>query len=528
MPLVPFETCRAPTGMVCSVDHLASGAGVSMLWAGGTAADAAVAASAVLAVTTQHMCGMGGDLFALVSTGSGPPAALNASGHAGSGADPEKLRAQGLTEMPFRNNVHVTPVPGCVDGWLALHDRFGRLPLADVLEPARRYAANGFPAAPLLVAAVALVAKLPDAADYTEHGRLEVGDLVRRPGVARTLAAIAEHGRSAFYEGEFGDGLLALGQGEYSAEDLQRNQADWVEPITVDAWGRRLWTIPPNSQGYLTLAASWIADGLALPTDPTDPTWAHLTVEAARQAAYDRIDVLHDRADGAALVSPERLAPRRVAISTAEAAKLGEPRPRAGGTMYLCAADGDGMGVSLIQSNASGWGSHLIEPNTRIFLQNRGLGFSLERGHPAEYGPGRRPPHTLSPALVTSATPDNALDMVIGTMGGDGQPQVLLQLLARLLHADESPGAAIAAGRWVLTGGSTGFDTWDDRGRVRVSLEGHAPEGWDEGLRARGHDIDHAPPFSHAFGHAHVIRREGDHLAGASDPRALTGAAVGY
>ena len=529
MPLAPFETVRGPHGMVCSVDHLASSAGVAMLRAGGSAADAAVAASAVLAVTTQHMCGMGGDLFALVSQGNSAPAALNSSGRAGSGADAERLRADGFTDMPFRGDVRSVPVPGCVDGWLALHGRFGRLPLADVLEPARSYAADGFPAAPLLVAAVALVARLPDAADYTGAGRLSVGDLVRRPGVARALAAIAEGGRAAFYEGEFGEGLLALGAGEYTDDDLRTPLTDWVEPVRAEAWDRVLWTIPPNSQGYLTLASSRIASGLDLPADADDPLWAHLLVESARQASFDRLDVLHEHADGAALVSPDRLAPRRAAISPDRAAPLGPSPTAGGGTIYLCAADGDGMGVSLIQSNASGWGSHLVEPNTRIFLQNRGLGFSLVPGHPAEYGPRRRPPHTLSPALVTA--PDGSLDMVIGTMGGDGQPQTLLQLLARLLPGGAEPGDAVAAGRWTLTGGTTGFDTWSQRGAVTVTVEGHASPSWDDGLRARGHAVERVGAWAHAFGHAHVIRAaggpgSGGGWAGASDPRALTGAAA--
>jgi gamma-glutamyltranspeptidase/glutathione hydrolase len=200
----------------------------------------------------------------------------------------------------------------------------------------------------------------------------------------------------------------------------------------------------------------------------------------------------------------------------------------AGGTIYLCAVDGDRMGVSLIQSNASGWGSMLIVPGVRIFLQNRGLGFSLEPGHPAEYGPGKRPPHTLAPSLVTTLQDD--LAMTIGTMGGDSQPQVLLQLLARLLHNEQSPGDAIAAGRWALTDveDAIGFDTWASGGRVRVAVEGHAPPAWDDGLRSRGHQVTRADAFSHGFGHAHVIVNRGDHLAGASDPRALAGAAVGY
>jgi gamma-glutamyltranspeptidase/glutathione hydrolase len=159
----------------------------------------------------------------------------------------------------------------------------------------------------------------------------------------------------------------------------------------------------------------------------------------------------------------------------------------------------------------------------RVFLQNRGYGFNLVPGHPAEYGPGRRPPHTLSPALVTR--PSGELDMVLGTMGGDTQPQILLQLLARLLRNGESPGRAIAAGRWGLTGGATGFDTWVDHGRVRVAIEGQASPAWAEGLRARGHDVDVTGAFDHGFGHAHVIRVHEDVLAGASDPRPRSGGA---
>src|SRR5213082_2848483 len=211
MRLAPFFTRYAGNGMVCAVDHLAAQAGLGMLRAGGSAADAAVATSAVLAVTTQHMCGMGGDLFALVhSPGGTEPVALNASGRAGSGADPDRLRAEGHTEMPLFGDIRAVPVPGCVDGWLALHERFGRLDLATVLEPARSYAEGGFPASPTLAAMAPTVANLPEASDYTSHGRLRSGTIVQRPGVARTLAAIASEGRRAFYEGEFGAGLLAL------------------------------------------------------------------------------------------------------------------------------------------------------------------------------------------------------------------------------------------------------------------------------------------------------------------------------
>jgi gamma-glutamyltranspeptidase/glutathione hydrolase len=524
--LAPFTSRFARRAMVCAVDHHAAQAGVWMLRQGGNAADAAVATSAVLAVTTQHLCGMGGDLFALVHAPSEveAPSALNASGRSGSGADPERLRRRGLQEMPPADDISAVPVPGCVDGWVALHGRFGRLPLRQVLEPAIAYAEDGFPATHLLVLMVPSVAGVPGSGDFV--GATHPGALVRRPGVARTLRAIAEDGRQAFYEGEFGEGLVALGSGEYRQDDLVELNADWTEPLRIDAWGARLWTVPPNSQGYLTLAGTWIADGLELPDDADDPLWAHLLIEAARQAAYDRVDVLHEGADGQALLSSGRLGPRRDVIDPGRAAELGGGESYGpGGTIYLCAVDEDGMGVSLIQSNAAGFGSRLVETRTGIFLQNRGVGFSLVPGHPAEYGPRRRPPHTLSPALVTN--PQNGdLMIVIGTMGGDSQPQILLQLLARILHNGEGVGEAIAAPRWILEAANNagGFHTWDDRGRVEVALEQSAPPAWRPGLERLGHRVTSALNF----GHAHAIVRRAGHLEGASDPRALAGEAAGY
>ena len=524
MRLAPYTSRYAANGMVCAVDHLAAQAGLALLRSGGNAVDAAVATSAVLAVTTQHMCGMGGDLFALIhQPGDTAPATLNASGRAGSGADPDRLRADGHTTMPPSGDIRAVPVPGCVDGWLALHGRFGRRPLADVLEPARTYAADGFPASPILAAVGSFAAALPGGSDFASA--THPGATVRRPGVARSLEAIVSDGRAGFYSGEFGKGLIDLGNGEYDATDLERVNADWVTPISVDAWDRRIWTVPPNSQGYLTLAGAWIASGLPLPADADDAAWAHLTVEAARFAAYDRLDVLHEDADGAALVAADRLRPRRGAIDPARAAVLGDSY-RPGGTIFLCAVDSDRMGVSLIQSNAAGFGANIAEPSTGIFLQNRGVGFSLQPGHPAEYGAGRRPPHTLSPALVT--TPTGELDMVIGTMGGDTQPQILLQLLARILAGNESIGDAVAAPRWALANaeGAGGFDTWSAHGQVRVQLEPGAPDGWSDGLRERGHDVSAA--FGGNYGHAHAIRVAADHLEGASDPRALSGEAASY
>jgi gamma-glutamyltranspeptidase/glutathione hydrolase len=521
----PFSSRFARRAMVCAVDHHAAQAGVWMLRQGGNALDAALAASAVLAVTTQHMCGLGGDLFALVHAPSESPVplALNASGRSGSGADPERLRRRGLREMPMWGDVSAVPVPGYVDGWIALHQRVGSLPRHHLLEPAIRYAEDGFPATRLLAATAPSVAGLPGAGDFA--GVERPGTVVRRPGVARTLRAIADHGRDGFYGSEFGEGLVALGAGEYTNDDLAESNADWVEPLQIDAWGRRLWTVPPNSQGYLTLSSAWIADGLALP-DTADPLWAHLLIEASRQAGHDRVEVLHEGADGAALLSLDRLRPRRASIDPHRAAELGSDESyRPGGTTYLCAVDEHGMGVSLIQSNAAGFGSRLVEARTGIFLQNRGIGFSLVPGHPAEYGPRRRPPHTLAPALVTDAA-NGRLAMVIGTMGGDAQPQIVLQLLARILHNGEAVGDAIAAPRWTLEGpaGASAFQTWAEAGRVEVALEPDAPAQWRSGLEHRGHRVT----ITQAHGHAHAIVCRGDHLEGASDPRALAGEAAGY
>jgi gamma-glutamyltranspeptidase/glutathione hydrolase len=523
--VVPVTTVRAPDGIVCAVDHLAAQAGVAMLRAGGTAADAAVATSAVLAVTSQHMCGLGGDLLAMVARPGEPPVALNASGRAGSGADADRLRADGFTTMPFHGDIRSVTVPGCVDGWVALHHRFGRLPMSVVLEPARNYAEAGFPATPTLAAAVPDVAHLPGAADYTEAGPLAAGDRVRRPGVARTLAAIADGGRAAFYEGEFGQGLLALGAGEFTAADLAVSGADWVPALSADAWGHRIWTVPPGSQGYLTLAGAWIAAGLPLPDAPDDPAWAHLLIEAAWQAAYDRPAVLHEHADGAGLIHPARLAPRRARISRSRTA-VGGGTFGSGGTIALCAVDADRLGVCVLQSNAAGFGSLLVVPEVRIFLHNRGIGFSLEPGHPGQYRPGRRPAHTLSPTVVT--TTDGELRGVLGTMGGDSQPQILLQVLARWLAAHQSPGEAITAPRWALAGGTSAFETWRAPDDVVLLVEGHAPPSWVPGLAERGHRVMTTGPFNAAFGYAHLISVEPDHLAAGSDPRPRSGAAVGY
>lgn len=520
-------TTRAATAMISTIDPDATAAGLAILRRGGSAVDAAIAANAVLTVTLPNQCGLGGDLFALVQRAGRPPEVVTAAGRAGSGADASALRDGGATRMPPDRDVRSTTVPGCVDGWLALHGRYGRLGLDEVLADAIRLARDGFTISPFVAASLR---KRPDAPIESAalvtglHG----GETVRRPGAARTLAALADHGRAGVFGGELGEALLKLGAGEFTEADLTVDQAEWTAPVSLDVWGSRLWTPAPPSSGYLTLAAAWIAERAGLDADPDSPRWAHVLVEAMRQAAFDRPTMLFDGADGAALVSPARLAPRAAAIAPDTTATLTDSY-RPGGTTYLCVVDADGTAVSLIQSNCMSYGSGLVIGETGIWLHNRGIGFNLTPGDPGAYAPGARPPHTLSPALVTDA--DNGFELALGSRGGDSQPQIVLQLLARLLLGDADPTAVLAAGRWTLRGQNdeSSFDTWGFGGRVRIAVEGQAAAAWAGGLRERGHTVEVEPSYAHSFGHAQLIRRTvGGELIGAADPRIAISAAAGY
>ncbi|WP_433245629.1 gamma-glutamyltransferase [Actinomadura nitritigenes] len=486
-------TGTADRAMICTADHRASSAGLAILRAGGSAADAAVAANAVLAVVAPHRCGLGGDLFALVHDRPGPPAALNASGRAGSGADAAALRAEGRRRMPVRHDLRSVTVPGCVDGWLALHARHGRMPLAEVLKSAVLHAERGFTASPGLVAACR---DAPGGDGLAWPSR--PGEQVRRPGIARALRAVVAEGRAGFYQGEFGDGLLRTGRGLYAPSDLAEPCAEWTRPLGVRAFGHDVWTPPPNSPGHVLLAALAVAAGLGLP-DPADPGWAHLLAESVL-AASDAPEREQGRQDADSLLCPDRIAALRAAIDPARHWRRRGTFP-SGDAACVCVVDDRGMSIALQQSNGTGLGSLLFEPGTGINLHNRGAGFTLAPGSPAEYGPRRRPPHTLVPVVATRS--DGTFRAVLGCTGGGLQPQVGLQILVRLLRG-APPEEALAAPRWRLAGGLGPFEAPQGNTPIRLDLQAGAPDAWARDLPGRGHLVRTAAD-DEDFGEAQLI-----------------------
>ena len=518
-------TVRAPNYMVASANHLATAIGNTIFAKGGNAVDAAIATNAAVGLVAPNLCGMGGDLFALVWAG-GEVHALNSSGWAGSGASADELRAEAMTEMPFRHDIRVVTVPGCVDGWLSLHERFGSMPMAELLAPSQRLAREGFPASPPFINAMQNLDE-PSREQFHEMVSQagKVGDRIKRTGLADVFQGIGESGRSSFYQGLFGQGLIEMGNGLFTEEDLAAPIGRWEDPLTTTAFGVELSTVGPNSQGYLALGGARLADQLDLPDAP-DGQWAHLLIEAAKAAGRDRPEQLFEGADGNALLE---MIDGRVGEIDPQVASTALAPGRDGGTTYLCTAGrtagGEMMGVSLIQSNAAGLGSHLVEQNTGINLHNRGLGFNLEPGHGAEYAPGRRPPHTLLPAI---AVRDGQLESVFGTMGGDAQPQIVLQMIVRLFHHGHTPGEVINAARWILRSGSTGFGVWSPPLDLSVAVEGDSLTDWERVLTDRGHRIERLEAGNGSFGHAHAIVVEANGmLAGAFDPRTIVGSCAG-
>lgn len=518
---------------IVSTSHpLAAQAGLRAMQQGGNAVDAAIAAAAAMTVLEPCSNGLGSDAFCILWDGDRLHG-LNASGPAPAAWTPEYFaRKHGAdkSKPPMRGWDSVT-VPGAVAGWVALSERFGKLPFADLLAPAIEIAERGY-AVPIViqqkwVAATPLLRNLPGWTEaFLPKGRApEVGERFAFPAAARALRAIAATRGAALYEGEIAEALAAhaaANGGAMAVADLAGFEPEWVDPIGIDAWGHRLHEIPPNGQGIAALVALGILrhfDIAELPVD--DASSQHLQIEAMKLAFADVYEHVGDLRGGMRLTAEQMLDEAYLAgqakrIDPKRAQRFGSGHAPRGGTIYLSAADERGMMVSFIQSNYMGFGSGVVVPGWGVSLQNRGHGFSLDPQSPNCVAPGRRPFHTIIPAFLTR---DGQPQMSFGVMGGNMQPQGHLQTLVRMLVHGQQPQAACDAPRWRFNQG------------LGINVEGSMPSRTVEGLLERGHQVEVINDSYQDFGAGQFIWRLGDPAVdgyvAASDPR-RDGLAAGY
>jgi len=497
----------ARRGMVATSQPAATDAGLEVLRRGGSALDAALAANAVLAVTEPHMCGPGGDLFALVwDPATRRLHGVNASGRSPAGRSLPALREalHGAPVIPVRGP-HCVTVPGAVDGWTLLHERFGRLAWGALFEPAIALARNGFTVGPVTaqwwqravreVRAAPEVAGLHDEflACFAPDGEGPVAGAVQRnPGLADTFELLAREGRAGFYDGDFGrrivDTVLRAG-GALSHADLQRRHAEWVAPLATGYRGAEICALPPNGQGASVLQMLNILEGCALP-GPDSVDWWHFFIEAKKLAFTDRARYYADPAFAQAplglLLDKGYAAARRALIDRGHArgdyVHGGVP---GSDTTYLATADADGMMVSLIQSIFNPFGSSLVVPGGGFALQSRGAGFALDPAHPNGYAPGKRPFHTIMPGF---ALKEGRPWLAFGAVGADMQPQAQVQILVNLIDFGCDVASAAALPRLRHAGGPQPNGLFEAGSGV-VHVEAALPAQVVAGLRARGHTV---------------------------------------
>ncbi len=511
--------------MVATPHPLATAAGVEALRAGGTAADAAVAANAMLAVVYCNACGLGGDAFALVwDPGEGRLHGFNGSGRSPAAVTIDAVRAAGHETMPQRGPLTID-VPGAVDAWLQLLDRFGRRSLADALSPAARTAEDGYELTDITARAIHTALPTFDETAREVFGSAGgPGDTFRQPLLAATLRAIADGGRGAYYGGPIGEEIaraILMAGGVMTADDIAAHRGNWVEPISTTYAGVEVATIPPNSQGITALMALNVLSALDWPmTSPIERLHAQIEATKVAWSERDRCVADPDRggAGPSALLSPEHAQWLASRLSPERAHRYTPTNPPGGGTVYLCAADGDGMMVSLIESNYMGFGSGIMGGSTGIMLQNRGAYFSLDPSHPNALAPRSRTLHTLMPGMLLRG---GRAEVALGAMGGDGQPQTMVQLVTGLLDDGLDAQAVVDRPRWVVATESPG----QPLGPVRLESD-----GWDlaavAALEALGHEATLIEPRTPATGWAQVIRRLPDgSYEGGADPRADSRAA---
>ncbi len=522
----PYPAQRMPVlarNVVATSQPLAAQAGLRMLLQGGNAVDAAIAAAIAATVVEPVANGIGGDAFVVLWDGERLHG-LNGSGRAPAAWTPGRFA--GRSAMPG-NGWDAVTVPGAVSAWVELSRRFGRLPFERLFEPAIEYAQDGFLVSPTIARQWAtqadLLRTMPGfAAAFLPGGRAPAaGERFRLPAQARTLEAIAASQGEAFYRGELAERMVEDARragGALTRDDLHRHEANWVAPLEHGYRGHKLHEMPPNGQGLAALVALGILEHFALGELGVDTAESiHLQIESAKLAFADVYTHVADpaamRIDGRALLEPGYLRRRAALLDRRRAQSFGTGMPRSEGTVYLTAADGDGMMVSFIQSNYRGFGSGVVVPQTGISLNNRASGFSLVPGHPNEVGGGKLPFHTIIPGFVTRA---GRPCLSFGVMGGNMQPQGHLQLLVRLIDHGQNTQSAVDAPRWKITE--------DQR---QVMLEPGFEPAVVADLAARGHAIVLAPRDSTEFGAAQAIQRLEHGYLAASDWR-RDGQAVGY
>lgn len=514
----PYASARSPVmgnNMVACSQPLAAQAGLDMLRQGGNAVDAAIAAAMVLTVVEPTGCGIGSDAFAIVWDGK-TLQGLNASGRSPKAWTPEHFAGQ--QEMPQRGWGSVT-VPGAVSAWVALSERYGKLPFATLAAPAIGYARNGYQVTPIIAElwrrGAGLLKDQPGFAEcFLQGGKApKAGEKVTLKDHANTLELIAETKGEAFYRGELAQAMIthASANGSVmSLEDLENHRVDWIDTLSVPYAGAVVHELPPNGQGIATLAGLGILESLGVGGHPVDSVdTVHPVLEAMKLALADLnqhvTDNDHMRIAAEHMLDPAYLRDRAALVGEQAQDPL-HGAPRAGGTVYLSAADESGMMVSFIQSNYMGFGSGVVVPGTGISLQNRGAGFTLDPDHVNTVAPGKRPFHTIIPGFVMNA--DGTPLMSFGLMGGPMQAQGHLQMMLRILRYKQNPQAAADAPRWRIESG------------LKVAVERSFDPQVIEALRAKGHDVEVEDPSGvFAFGGAQIIQRTAHGYVGGTDPR---------
>ncbi len=530
---------RAPSGMVSSPHSLASEAGVAVLRAGGSAVDAAIATSAVLAVVYPHMTSIGGDAFWLIHEGkSGAIRYLNGGGRAAASATIDWFKSRNFEEIPFRGMAPATlTVPGAIASWVEAHKAYGKLPLERSLESAIGYARDGFPATGRLAGfAAATQSELRGSAEASaiflpEGSPIKEGQRVRNVNLSRSLELIGESGRAAFYEGPIAKEMARFAAergGFFTEKDFAEQNAKWGEPIVGQYRDVTIFNTPPPTQGFTVIEMLNLIEPHDMAKVPhLGPDYVHLLVQAKQIAYNDRDNVLGDPdfADVpiADLLSKEYARSRsgimdlRSAVPWDKIPSFGSLK---GDTVYVAVVDKDGNAVSLIQSLYGVFGSCVMAGNTGIMLQNRGAYFSLNENHPNRLEPRKIPLHTL---IASMAKKNDNLWSVLGCMGADGQPQIQLQAYVGMVDYGLNIQEALEMPRFLSGRFALG------EARDTLHMEARFDEGTLKELERRGHVLNRWGNWSEFAGHAHgiVIDRDNSGLVGGSDPRS-DGAAIGY